>query len=97
MHNWRHREGEEFRERVVRQAIMLGFEAEEYEVPSVIPVELERAKRWKFDSPVTGGILLGYASVYSAALEFLRLSKFPEHLIGRVDTNEQDGGPISNP
>lgn len=91
MHSdWRYREGEEFRERVVRQAIMLGFEAEEYEIPWQSQPE-KKQKRWMFKSPVDG-IMRGYASVYSAALEYLRLAKYPEHLIGRVN----DGGQVSD-
>lgn len=90
VHNWRHRESEEFRERAVRQAIMLGFSAEEYEI--VLSADPNyTVKRWKYETP-DGNERSGFASVYSAALEFLWLAKYPEHLIGRLN----DGGQVSD-
>lgn len=85
--DWRFTEGKMFRERVVRQAILLGFEAEEYEQTAtsfnqpnlVIKVET----RWRFE--FEGITRMAYASEYSAALEYLRLIKFPRDKIGRVN------------
>lgn len=73
LQDWRFTEGTQFRARVVRQAILLGFEAEQYEV---------EPSRWRF---VFKGITrMSYNSEYSAALEYLRLIDFPREKVGRV-------------
>ena len=78
--SWSFREGEAFRERVLRQALMLGFEAEEYRVEHTFGFQM----RWRFKH--TDGRHYGsYASCYSAALEYLRLNGFPMEKVGRID------------
>lgn len=93
--DWSFTEGKEFRARVVRQAILLGFEAEEYEISNMgfVPDERRRKEknvltvstetRWRFNfENITR---MSYLTEYHAALEYLRLIKFPRDKIGRVN------------
>lgn len=70
---------EEFRQTVIRQAIMLGMQAKE--IP-IFTHDGPKPGRWKLfwnEQEYSG-----YVSLYSAALDYLRLAKFPAELIGVV-------------
>jgi len=80
-----YRMDKEFRETVVRQALLLGFEAAERGIytdeAKGVPTRVYFVHNGvKYD---------GYASVFSAALEYLRLINFPEEKIGKL--NEPGG------
>jgi hypothetical protein len=78
---------EEFRQTVIRQAIMLGFEAEEYTVErphsTVHRIMGGTQARWRFKAH-DGEFYGAYSSVYSAAFDYLRLLKVPNEVIGVV-------------
>lgn len=70
---------EEFRQRVIRQAILLGFEASEEFMPSGLSSEKAQfVWRFNFEGHTRGN----YSSLYTAALEYLRLMKVPNKIIG---------------
>ena len=75
----------EFSERVIRQALLLGFSCEEYSEEVIVnrhvsPVQFRSEARYKFmfrDLPRTG-----YHSQYSAAYDYMRLLEVPHEIIG---------------
>ncbi len=64
---------------VLRKAMLLGFEAEEYDASAKNEygniVEFYEQTRWCFR--LEGRLRLGYSDVYHAALEYLRLLNVP--------------------
>jgi hypothetical protein len=76
---------EEYRQSVIRKALLLGFECEEYMVPYVSnrhvnPVEFGEKPMYRFKH---GDLTRGsYGSIYSAAFDYLRLVGLPLEVIG---------------
>lgn len=75
---------EEFRQTVIRQAIMLGLQAEEYNHDMVSGQKLIVTKRWRFKSPTDSEFYGAYSSLYSAAFDYLRLIEVPTEVIGVI-------------
>lgn len=78
-HLWRR--DEEYRQSVIRKALLMGFSCEEYEVGRMSSLGAGPTyKRWRFmfDSSQRDG----YNSLYSAAFDYLRLLKVPLEVIG---------------
>jgi hypothetical protein len=65
---------EAYRQSVIRKALLLGFSAEDYSDPDYL-----QSKWWSFI--FEGHRRTGYASLYSAAYDFLRLNHL-EYLAG---------------
>jgi hypothetical protein len=63
---------EEFRQSVIRKALLLGFCAGEWDEAC--------NNRWAF--MFEGKLRTGYCSCYSAAYDYLRLLKIPHEVIG---------------
>ncbi len=79
---------EEFRQSVIRKAMLLGFECEEHPVSArpyqhnttrIGQADIVTEWRWRFT--LESETYTGYASIYSAAYEFLRLQGL-SHLAG---------------
>lgn len=76
---------EEFRQRVVRQALLLGFSAEEYSEEIITnhrttPVTFASRPRWRF--MFEGHMRTQYGSLYAAAFDYCRLMGLPNSIIG---------------
>jgi hypothetical protein len=70
---------EEYRQSVIRKALLLGFECEEYELVAISIGEY-KASGWRF---MFDGIMrTNYPSCYSAAFDYLRLMEVPIEVIG---------------
>jgi hypothetical protein len=70
---------EEYRQSVIRKALLLGFSCEEYRGAHKGDGSLLHPK-WSFN--FEGARHEGYASCYSAAFDYLRLLKIPPEVIG---------------
>lgn len=68
---------EEWRQRVIRQAVLLGFSAYEY---FLFDNGEDRNSRWGFR--FDGIRREGYTTLYGAAFDYMRLMKIPPHIIG---------------
>lgn len=68
---------EEYRQSVIRKALLLGFSCRERPL-----FTHEGRKPGSIEFDFEGTVRVGYASIYSAAYEFLRLSKIPLSVIG---------------
>lgn len=75
---------EEFRQRVIRQALMLGMQAEEYNTAGTSVPDRTRSQyiRWRFKYKEAW--YFAYPSLYSAAFEYLRMLEVPNEVIGVV-------------
>lgn len=76
---------EEFRQTVIRQAIMLGMQAEEYEYIDYARGKfvVRKSKRWRFKDD-DGEFYGAYISLYSAAFDYLRIIEVPTEVIGVI-------------
>ncbi len=72
---------EAFRQSVIRKALLLGFSCEEYNVAPYHEDDRRVEHHTYYRFPFEGAYRVGYASIYSAAFDFLRLCKL-EHLAG---------------
>lgn len=79
---------EEFRQRVVRQAILLGFSCHTYDEEVIVnrhvsPVQFRTATLYAFWYEDIER--RGYMALYKAALEYMRLIGFPLDRVGVVN------------
>jgi len=77
-----HADEDEFRQSVIRKALLLGFSCEEQ--PNAAGADMLRRfmfRRFNEEANMTH-VHTGYASIYAAAYDYLRLLKIPPEVIG---------------
>jgi hypothetical protein len=76
---------EEYRQSVIRKALLLGFECEKYMVSYIVdrhknPIEFGESPMYRFT--YEDSVRNSYGSIYSAAFDYLRLVGLPLEVIG---------------